>query len=649
MKKRILILSSLLICSCSLSNSFDFKKLEDVGSFNELTIGEELYVNGENIASKTATYKKDDYFNGYACIINRNSTYYNTDQSASVVEEYNLNNLYMIKTGKNSFNYDVDSSSILAFRGFDDIFNQAIEQKKVKSSIKVLNVMEVVRDFYYDLGYIVDYSSFIDDFSLNYEFYITNDIVNLKIDMLPVMKKLFPLVEFVSKTYTFKNTFDNAMFIDYPLDDSDDKVDETLKKEELKKASSDYIKNVYSKLEYVSNDINLLMYCPKSRRLTYEYISSNTSVLSNDGKFNAPINDENITLKVKLKIDDEVFEEQSFNFIAHKPITRNGILGSKENSLYQGRKKIDKVDIYFIEMHKEYGDSIYIKAGDFDMLIDAGSGNDGYYVSQMLKENMVDSTLDLVVATHAHSDHIGGMQTALSVPTKIMYALDYGYDRSDYSVSSKVRDQMIEKSEKYSAITDALNENNGIIYISDDFYITLLNTGQYISKGTDIGNGDDNSASVTFIMTYKNHSYYFSGDLDKNGESYLVSSKQLKKVNLMKATHHGSNNGNTTNVLNKLKPEMVVVSTALVNRGSTNENSKNQTHPTESALNRFNSAGAKTYCNFTMGTVHVTSSGNGNLSIEGLGVTSPYYINGNKISGEENSEFKNTAWAKYFR
>ena len=50
-----------------------------------------------------------------------------------------------------------------------------------------------------------------------------------------------------------------------------------------------------------------------------------------------------------------------------------------------------------------------------------------------------------------------------------------------------------------------------------------------------------------------------------------------------------------------------------------------------------------------MGTIHVNSKGNGSLSVEGLGVTSTYYINGKAITGEENVEFKNTAWANKYR
>ena len=116
----------------------------------------------------------------------------------------------------------------------------------------------------------------------------------------------------------------------------------------------------------------------------------------------------------------------------------------------------------------------------------------------------------------------------------------------------------------------------------------------------------------------------------------------------MKATHHGSSNGNTTNLLNKIKPEYVVVSAALTKRGSTSSNAGSQTHPSSQALSRFYSANSKVYCNFTNGTIRVSTDGN-NITINGLGVKNPYYINGEKVTGEENLEFKYTKWAKAFR
>lgn len=630
------------------NNSFNKEVYEKILVSNELSIYETLKVDNSDITYKSSYFKQDSKLKGYSNIKNKNSYFYNTNLNAKNVEEYVLDDNYLIEINNKSYEYSCISSSILDFNGISSIINNSLNKKSNSGFINSSSILPLIRDNYYDLGYFVDYQGFIGSFDISYNFSVFDEnTIVLEVDTLNIIKKLFPLINNSSRTYIISLGVDNSNINEYPINSSSSSND--MQDDTLKQYSSNYIRNVYSKLEYISNDLNFIYRCPKSGRLTYEYSSSNPNILDNNGNFTSPISDTSITISVSLKLDGIEFEIQEFTAIAHAPASRSGVLGSKQNPIYQGRKSIDKLEIYFIEMHKQYGDSIYIKAGDFDMLIDAGQIEDGYYVNKMLQENMVDSTLDLIVATHAHSDHIGGMASVLSSTKNVVYALDYGYDRADYSTSSQVRSQMKQKASKYVPVSEALNENNGIIWISDDFYITILDTNQYINPGIDIGNGDDNSASVTFILTYKNHSFYFSGDLDASGESYLINTNQLKQVTLMKATHHGTSNGNSNNLLKKLKPEVVAISTALVNRGNASQDAQNQTHPSQQALRNFYNNNAKVYCNFTMGTIHVTSYGVGTLNVEGLGLTSPYYFYGNPVTGEENKEFKDTIWYNRFR
>ena len=96
-----------------------------------------------------------------------------------------------------------------------------------------------------------------------------------------------------------------------------------------------------------------------------------------------------------------------------------------------------------------------------------------------------------------------------------------------------------------------------------------------------------------------------------------------------------------------MKPTVSVISTALVNRGSKTSQALDQTHPIGSALKNLLSYSNKVYCNFTTGTLQVTL--NGGIDVKGLGVTSPYYLDGVAVTGEENLEFKYTKYAKRYR
>ena len=84
------------------------------------------------------------------------------------------------------------------------------------------------------------------------------------------------------------------------------------------------------------------------------------------------------------------------------------------------------LEIYILEMCGIYGDSIYLKQGDVDVLIDAGWDTDGEYVRDFVDAYCEDGTLDLLVATHPHGDHVGGMSLALSNVENVANIIDYG-------------------------------------------------------------------------------------------------------------------------------------------------------------------------------------------------------------------------------
>ena len=69
-----------------------------------------------------------------------------------------------------------------------------------------------------------------------------------------------------------------------------------------------------------------------------------------------------------------------------------------------------EVQIYSIEMHDEYGDSLFIKYKDYDILIDSGNYGDAQYVRDFIDSNISsDKNLDLLIVTHCHDDHLGGI------------------------------------------------------------------------------------------------------------------------------------------------------------------------------------------------------------------------------------------------
>ena len=78
--------------------------------------------------------------------------------------------------------------------------------------------------------------------------------------------------------------------------------------------------------------------------------------------------------------------------------------GYVENVIY------DDFSIHFLELGNEFaGDSVYIKAGSLDILVDAGSrGNSATTIEEYVNKYCTDGVLEYVISTHAHQDHIAG-------------------------------------------------------------------------------------------------------------------------------------------------------------------------------------------------------------------------------------------------
>ena len=82
--------------------------------------------------------------------------------------------------------------------------------------------------------------------------------------------------------------------------------------------------------------------------------------------------------------------------------------------------------VHFVDVGQ--GDCVYIHSGESDVLIDAGEAEYGDAVVQYLEEQGV-SSLDYVISTHPHSDHVGGLAAVIRmIPTEHVLVSDIPED-----------------------------------------------------------------------------------------------------------------------------------------------------------------------------------------------------------------------------
>lgn len=260
-------------------------------------------------------------------------------------------------------------------------------------------------------------------------------------------------------------------------------------------------------------------------------------------------------------------------------------LGSPSHPI-SGSQVCSTLSITFFEQPTRYGDSIYVKCDDSNIIIDMGTTSSldkspDFDLTADIKEykkvmgNLYSSLdkIDLLVITHPHEDHLGAISnftSAFTDTTKISMIVDYGWTNTSAISRSyqSFRKAAIDNGTKYCSIYNSIHNKyscSSSTYITPNLFINWLDTLQYFQTTSSNPSQEKapgvNESSVTGILNFNDFSFYFSGDLDALGESNVVDNNTLHPVTLMKATHHGTENGNSTKLLNAIKPEIVEIST----------------------------------------------------------------------------------------
>ncbi len=260
-----------------------------------------------------------------------------------------------------------------------------------------------------------------------------------------------------------------------------------------------------------------------------------------------------------------------------------------------------EISINFLELGNEYtGDSTFIKAGDVDILIDAGSRNSSAdAISKFVDTYCTDGKLEYVIATHAHQDHIAGFVGTSTVPGIFeKYECETIIDFNLHNTDSKVyndyvtkRDAEVASGAKHYTALECWNQTNGakrVYELSKGIQMEILYQKFYENTTS-----DENDYSVCVMFNQGDNHYLFTGDLEKDGEKSLVESNTLPKVQLFKGAHHGSYTANTDELLSVIQPEVVCICCCA---GSTEYTTNpDNTFPAQAAINRLGKYTEKIY------------------------------------------------------
>lgn len=226
------------------------------------------------------------------------------------------------------------------------------------------------------------------------------------------------------------------------------------------------------------------------------------------------------------------------------------------------------------------GDSVLIQAAGKTVLIDGGERDQGSVVLDDLKQYGV-TTIDYLIASHPHSDHIGGL----------IDVLDTAATTSDLTVSAvilpEIPDADVPTTRTYEAFLDGIDDNNITpTFLSEQETLTLGDhtTLQLIPPPAGNNYSSLNDYSLAAYLNCGGKTFLFTGDAEKDEEADWLKNGALRgiRADVFKAGHHGSRTSSSEALLDLIKPTYVVISCGTDNSYG---------HPHEEALDRF-----QTYC-----------------------------------------------------
>lgn len=190
------------------------------------------------------------------------------------------------------------------------------------------------------------------------------------------------------------------------------------------------------------------------------------------------------------------------------------------------------------------GDCILVSDNGENMLIDAGNNEDSKYIVEYLKKLGI-GTIDYLVATHAHSDHIGGMNNVIDEFNIGYFLIPRTSETLDINDYKELKSSMSSK----SVIPQEPK-------IGDEFYIGDAKcTIKYIDNNLP---SEMNNASIVIEMTLGEQDYLFMGDAEEQVEK----SKQVvfTEIEVLKVGHHGSAYSSSQKFINDTSPEIAIIS-----------------------------------------------------------------------------------------
>ncbi len=237
-------------------------------------------------------------------------------------------------------------------------------------------------------------------------------------------------------------------------------------------------------------------------------------------------------------------------------------------------------------MYVGQGDGIFIKAGESNILVDAGVRESYDYIDGFLKDSGVER-IDCFFASHPHADHIGSF-AKLASHYEIGEVIMNSFDES-LTPTNSTYEYFLDTLERLDIPVRQAVEGEELWF--DKGTMEVISAGMY---------SDLNNSSLVLCFRYGDTSFLLTGDCEYEAEDDLLARGLIPRCDVLKAGHHGTKNATSMDFLNAVSPEYVAVSCGIDN---------DYGYPKEKFMNRVERAGAALFRTDTDGNITFLTDG----------------------------------------
>lgn len=247
--------------------------------------------------------------------------------------------------------------------------------------------------------------------------------------------------------------------------------------------------------------------------------------------------------------------------------------------------------VHFIDVGQ--GDCTLVMSGEEALLIDAGENGHETEVLNYLRSMNIDK-LEYIIATHQHSDHIGGLPEVLEE------------FKTDNIIMPRLTEEQTPTNSTYTAFIKAVQASDAKVISAKPGSVYTLGDAEFEILGPVTNDCDDiNSMSAVTKITYGETSFIVTGDAEKDEELEIVENGADLDCDVLRVGHHGSKTSSCKDFLDAVTPEICVISC-----GADNDYG----HPHDVVVNRLENYTDEIYRTDICGSIVFTSNGT-NLDI----------------------------------